>query len=104
VASPFSGLVLAAGAALTSPTLYEAFVAGTVPVEDALLRLVVVVAVTTVAVTLVQWVFQGTSPLTEAQLEAARRLRELGAEDHPPQGERAARTGAGDDTGGSTGG
>ena len=77
MASPFSGLVLAAGAALTSPTLYEAFVVGTVPVEDALLRLVVVVAVTTVAVTLVEWLFQGTSPMTEAQLEAARRLTEL---------------------------
>jgi DNA-binding GntR family transcriptional regulator len=80
VASPFSGLVLAAGAALTSPTLYEAFVVGTVPVEEAVLRLVVVVAITTVAVTLVQWVFQGTSPMTEAQLEAARRLRELASE------------------------
>ena len=79
MASPFSGLVLAAGAALTSPTLYEAFVAGTVPVEEAVLRLVVVVAITTVAVTLVQWVLQGTSPMTESQLEAARRLAELGS-------------------------
>jgi len=77
VASPFSGVVLATGAALTSPTLYGAFVAGTVPVEDALLRLVAVVVVTTVAVTLVEWLFQGTSPMTETQLEAARRLTEL---------------------------
>ena len=79
MASPFSGLVLAAGAALTSPTLYEAFVVGTVPVEDALLRLVVVVVVTTVAVTVVQWIFQGTSPMTESQLDAARRLADLGS-------------------------
>ena len=72
MASPFSGLVLAAGAAITSPTLYGAFVAGTVPVEDALLRLVVVVALTTVAVTLVEWVFHGTSPVAQGQLDAAR--------------------------------
>ncbi len=77
MASPFSGPVLAAGAALSSPTLYGAFVIGTVPVEDALLRFVVVVAITTVAVTLVQWLFTGTSPMTEAQLEAAKRLAEL---------------------------
>ena len=78
MASPFSGPVLGAGAALTSPTLYGAFVAGTVPVEDALLRFVVVVAITTVAVTLIQWLFDGTSPMTPAQLEAAQRLAELG--------------------------
>ena len=78
MASPFSGLVLAAGAALTSPTLYGAFVAGTVPVEDALLRLVVVVAVTTVAVTLVEWVFHGTSPMAPAQLDAAREAGQTG--------------------------
>ena len=79
MASPFSGVVLAASAALTSPTLYAGFVEGTVPMEDALLRFVVTVAVTTVAVTLVQWLFLGTSPMTEAQQEAARRLTELGA-------------------------
>jgi hypothetical protein len=79
VASPFSGLVLVAGAALSSPTLYGAFIVGTVPIEEALLRLVVVVAVTTVAVTLVQWLFDGTSPMSETQLETARRLAELGS-------------------------
>ncbi len=78
MASPFSGPVLAAGAALTSPTLYGAFVTGTVPVEDALMRFVVVVVITTVAVTLVQWLFDGTSRMTPAQLEAAERLAELG--------------------------
>ncbi len=77
MASPFSGPVLAAGAALSSPTLYGAFVVGTVPVEDALLRFVVVVAITAVAITLVQWLFAGTSPMTEAQHEAAKRLAEL---------------------------
>jgi DNA-binding GntR family transcriptional regulator len=86
VASTFSGLVLAAGAALTSPTLYEAFVVGTVPVEDALLRLVVVVVITTVGVTLVQWVFQGTSPMTESQLDAARRMAELGSKGEAADG------------------
>ena len=66
MASPFSGLVLASSAALTSPTLYAAFVAGTVPIEDALLRFVTAVAITTVAVTLVQWLFHGTSPRTDS--------------------------------------
>ena len=79
MASPFNGLVLAAGAALSSPTLYEAFIVGSVPIEAALLRFAVVVAVTTVAVTLVQWLFDGTSPRSESQLETARRLAELGA-------------------------
>ena len=83
MASPFSGPVLAAGAALTSPTLYGAFVAGTVPVDEALLRFVVVVVITTVAVTLVQWLFDGTSPMTEAQREAAKRLAELGPTGSP---------------------
>ena len=78
MASPFSGPVLAAGAALTSPTLYGAFVTGTVPVEDALIRFLLVVVITTVAVTLVQWLFDGTSPMTPAQLEAADRLAEIG--------------------------
>ena len=91
MASPFSGLVLAAGAALTSPTLYEAFVVGSVPIEDALLRFGIVVAVTTVAVTLVQWLFDGTSPVTESQLEAARRLAELGSTGPGDEGSRAAR-------------
>ena len=89
MASPFSGLVLAAGAALTSPTLYEAIVVGSVPIEDALLRFGIVVAVTTVAVTLVQWLFDGTSPMTESQLEAARRLAELGSERPSNEGSRA---------------
>ena len=84
MASPFSGLVLAAGVALTSPTLYEAVVVGTVPLEDALLRLVVVVTITTVAVTLVQWLFLGTSPVTETQLQAAQRLAELGSTGDAP--------------------
>ena len=79
MASPFSGMVLAAGAALTAPTLYGAFVVGTVPIEEALLRFVVVIVVTTVAVTLVQWLFDGTSPMSETQLETARRLAELGS-------------------------
>ena len=95
MASPFSGLVLVAGAALTSPTLYEAFVVGSVPVDDALLRLVVVVGITTVAVTLVQWLFQGTSPITEAQLDASRRLADLGSNGAPPDG--PASTGSSDD-------
>ncbi len=89
MASPFSGLVLAAGAALTSPTLYEAFVVGSVPIEDALLRFGIVVAVTTVAVTLVQWLFDGTSPMTESQVEAGRRLAELGS---TGPGDEASRT------------
>ena len=68
MASPFSGLVLAASAALTSPTLHAAFIAGTVPVEDALLRFVTAVAITTVAITLVQWLFHGTSPRSDPAL------------------------------------
>ena len=68
MASPFSGLVLAASAALTSPTLHAAFIAGTVPVEDALLRFVTAVAITTVAITLVQWLFHGTSPTRDPEL------------------------------------
>ena len=79
MASPFSGTVLAASAALTSPTLHAAFIVGSVPVEDALLRFVVTIVLTTVGVTLVQWLFEGTSPMTEAQQDAARRLAELGA-------------------------
>ncbi len=66
MASPFSGLVLATSAALTSPTLHAAFIAGTVPVEDALLRFVTAVVITTVAITLVQWLFHGTSPRSDA--------------------------------------
>ncbi len=91
MASPFSGLVLAAGVALTSPTLYAAFVVGTAPLEGAILRLVTVVAITAVAVTLVEWLFQETSPMTEAQLELSRRLAELtaprGAASSPKSGE-----------------
>lgn len=79
MASPFSGLVLGASAALTSPTLYAAFVVGSMPLEDALVRFVTTVAIATVAITLVQWLFHGTSPLTDAQREAAVRLSELGA-------------------------
>ncbi len=79
MASPFSGAVLGASALLTSPTLKAAFLDGTVPVPDALQRFVITVVVATVAITLVQWLFQGTSPLTEAQQEAARRLAEVGA-------------------------
>ncbi len=90
MASPFSGLVLAASAALTSPTLHAAFVAGTVPVEDALVRFVVTVAITTVAVTLVQWVFHGTSPVSESQLETAQRLAALGSQDEARRPSHAA--------------
>ena len=79
MASPFSGLVLAAGVALTSPTLYAAFVVGTAPLDGAIVRLVTVVAITAVAVTLVEWLFQETSPMTETQLELSRRLAELTA-------------------------
>jgi ABC-type dipeptide/oligopeptide/nickel transport system permease component len=82
VASPLSGIVLGASAALTSPTLYDAFVEGSVPLPDALSRFVITIIVTTIAVTLVQWLFLGTSPMTEAQQEAARRLAELGARGH----------------------
>ena len=83
MASPFSALVLAASAALTSPTLHAAFIVGSVPIEEALARFITTVVITTVAVTLVQWLFQGTSPLTEAQQEAARRLSELSATGKP---------------------
>ncbi len=86
MASPFSGLVLGASAALTSPTLYAAFVVGSVPIEDAVLRFVTAVAIATVALTLVQWLFLGTSPLTETQVEAARRLAELGAKGRSAEG------------------
>ena len=79
MASPFSGLVLGASAVLTSPTLYDAFVVGSVPLDAAVQRFVVTIVITTVAVTLVQWLFLGTSPMTESQQEAARRLAELGA-------------------------
>jgi hypothetical protein len=79
VASPFSGLVLGASAALTSPTLNDAFIVGSVPIGEALLRFVVTIAIVTVAVTLVQWLFLGTSPMTESQQDLARRLTELGA-------------------------
>jgi hypothetical protein len=79
VASPFSGVVLGASAALASPTLYAAFIVGSVPIEDALLRFVVTIVLTTVAVTLVEWLFLGTSPMTESQQEAARRLSDLAA-------------------------
>ena len=79
MASPFSGLVLGASAVLTSPTLHAAFVVGSVPVDEALVRFVTTVALATVAITLVQWLFHGTSPLTESQREAASRLSELGA-------------------------
>jgi hypothetical protein len=96
VASPFSGPVLAAGAALSSPTLYGAFVVGTVPLEDALLRFVVVVAITTVAVTLVQWLFDGTSPMTVAQLEAAKRLTELAPTGSSADAPASSRTGPAD--------
>lgn len=89
MASPFSGIVLGASAALTSPTLYDAFVAGSVPLADALSRLVITIIVTTVGVTLVQWLFLGTSPMTEAQQEAARRLAELRANGHAAEGRPA---------------
>ena len=79
MASPFSGVVLIASAALSSPTLYAAFVVGSVSLEDGLLRFVTTVVIVTVAVTLVQWLFDGTSPMSEAQQETARRLAELGA-------------------------
>ena len=79
MASPFSGVVLGASAALASPTLHAAFIVGSVPIEEALVRFVVVIVVTTVAVTLVQWLFDGTSPMSETQLETARRLAELGS-------------------------
>ncbi len=107
MASPFSGLVLVAGAALTSPTLYAAFVVGTVPLEDALTRLVTVVAITTVALTLVEWLFQETSPLSESQLELSRRLTELagpkgGANAAAPSADGASSSGA-DDTGPAAG-
>ncbi len=94
MASPFSGVVLAASAALSSPTLYAAFVVGSVPVDQGLVRFVTTVVIVTVAVTLVQWLFDGTSPMSEAQQEAARRLAELGAkgraaEVSPPEGSRS---------------
>ena len=79
MASPFSGVVLGASAALTSPTLYAAFIAGSVPLEDALLRFGLTIVLTTVAVTLVEWLFLGTSPMTESQQEMAQRLSDLGA-------------------------
>ena len=94
MASPFSGVVLGASAVLTSPTLHAAFVVGSVPIEDALLRFVIAIALTTVAITLVEWLFLGTSPMTDSQQEAARRLSELGAlgkaaGDTPARGEGA---------------
>ena len=99
MASPFSGVVLGASAALTSPTLYAAFVVGSVPVDEALLRFVVTIALTTVAVTLVEWLFLGTSPMTESQQEAARRLSDLAAKGKAAGDLPGVGTGAGTATG-----
>ena len=78
MASPFSGLVLGASAVLTSPTLHAAVVVGSVPLEDAVVRFVTTVVIVTVAITLVQWLFYGTSPVTDAQREAVLRLSDAG--------------------------
>lgn len=43
MASPFSGLVLGSGALLASPALYAGFVEATLPMETAVIRLVVAV-------------------------------------------------------------
>ena len=96
--SPFRGLVIGRRAALPSLTLHAAFVVGSVPVEDALVRFVTTVAIATVAITLVQWLFHGTSPLTDAQREAALRLSELGAKGRAADDVRiTGAPGAGDD-------
>ena len=45
MASPFSGLVLGTGALLASPALWDGFVEGTLPLQTAIIRLLVAVVV-----------------------------------------------------------
>ncbi len=52
--SPFSGLVLGSGALLASPALWDAFAEGTLPVQTAVVRLLVAVLVSWVGFSLLQ--------------------------------------------------
>jgi len=61
MASPFSGLVLGSGTLLASPALKEAFVDGTLPIQTAVLRLVVAVAVAWIGFSLLGSLLSGTA-------------------------------------------
>ena len=60
--SPFSGLVLGSGAVLASPALWDAFVEGTLPVQTAIVRLLVAVLVSWVGLSLLEMLVSETGP------------------------------------------
>jgi hypothetical protein len=59
--SPLNGWVLIAGAALTSPVLWSAFVEGTTSMQTALLRLVVAISLLACGIKVVSWLLDETS-------------------------------------------
>lgn len=62
MASPFSGPVLGTGALLASPALYAALVEGTLPIDTAVVRLLVAIVVTWAGVSVLGSLLSGTSP------------------------------------------
>jgi hypothetical protein len=74
MASPFSGGVLAAGALLSSPALYDAFVVGALPISTALTRLVVAVVVCWLGLSTVEALVSATAGSAVPEEEAARSL------------------------------
>jgi hypothetical protein len=74
MASPFSGGVLAAGALLSSPALYDAFVVGTMPISTALTRLFVAVVVCWLGLSMVEALVSATAGRPTLPEEAPRAL------------------------------
>ena len=60
--SPFSGLVLGSGTLLASPALWDAFVDGTLPLQTAIVRLLVAVLVSWVGLSLLEMLVSQTGP------------------------------------------
>lgn len=74
MASPFSGGVLAAGALLSSPALYDAFVVGAMPISTALTRLFVAVVVCWLGLSTVEALVSATAGRPATEEETTRSL------------------------------
>ena len=72
--SPFSGLVLGSGALLASPALWDAFVEGTLPVQTAVVRLLVAVLVSWVGLSMLQSLLSQSGPTDSAPDDVPRSL------------------------------
>jgi hypothetical protein len=74
MASPFSGLVLGSGALLASPALWDAFVEGTLPVQTAIMRLLVAIVVSWLGYSMLGSLLEQTADPVRRTDEAPRAL------------------------------